>query len=103
MVYRENDRPRWRSAAIDHRAAGFILEAAGREVGWKDIDGILMLSMTDLREAVALFLDRLADAGVPADCVKVTFQPATKRAGSRDSREEFIVFYRSHLEVAPHG
>lgn len=100
MVYRENEMPEWRSIAITHKVAGDILKAVGREVRWTKVGVYLVLSESDLRTAVTLFLNRLNIAGIPPRHIQITFQPESGKTVD-DWRSRFTIFYYGNVDVSP--
>lgn len=101
MVYRENELPKWRSITITHKVAGELLKTVGRKVKWLQAGGgYLVLSESDLRTAVTLFLNRLNIAGIPPRHIQIAFQPETGKAID-DWRSKFTIFYYGNVDVSP--
>ncbi|MEA3248905.1 MAG: hypothetical protein U9Q03_00935 [Patescibacteria group bacterium] len=101
MVYRENEKPKWRSVAITHQIAERILKSVGHGAKWRKVDGYIVLPLSEMRLAVTAFLDRLDDAGIPPQSVQVVVHPESDYAGNGDWRSEFTIFYFGLAEVTP--
>lgn len=101
MVYRKSEKPRWRSAAVTHQVAARLLESAGHKPDWVKADRYMLMKLSDLDEAVTVFLNRLHDAGVSPHDTRVVFHPETGRMCDGDWRSSYTVFYYGLMEVSP--
>ncbi len=101
MVYREEEKPVWRCVAITSHEAERMLESAGGKPSWIRRSSYMTLAPADMTQAVTMFLNRLADTGVPPEHVKVTFHPEEGDSGGVDPRSKYVVFYFGLHEIDP--
>jgi hypothetical protein len=99
--YRIAEKPKWRSVAITHQIAANILKSAGQEPNWQKVGDYQVMPLSELRLAVAAFMNLLRSAGVMPFNVQVVFHPESDFNGDGDWRSEFTVFYFGQYEVQP--